>query len=87
MRNAESMYSFSRRASGTWTLHLEMGRISVTESMSCSEPMSHSALGPAPPMQIMGTPARWALATAVTTSVMPGPAVTRHTPGLPVTRA
>jgi hypothetical protein len=64
-----------------------MGRIRVTQSMSCSEPMSHKIFGPAPPMTTMGIPARWALATAVTTSVTPGPAVTAHTPGRPVTRA
>jgi hypothetical protein len=76
-----------RRTSGTCTLHFVIGRISVTESMSWSEPMSQRAFGPAPPMQTIGTPARCALATAVTTSVMPGPAVTRQTPGRPVTRA
>ena len=35
-----------RRVSGTCTLHLVMGRISVTASMSCSEPMSHERLRP-----------------------------------------
>ena len=49
--------------------------------------MSASARGPAPPMTTIGMPARCALATAVTTSVTPGPAVTAHTPGRPVTRA
>ena len=42
--------------------------------------MSDNALGPAPPMQTSGTCARCALATAVTTSVTPGPAVTAQTP-------
>ena len=87
MRIAESMYSPMRRVSGTWTLHLVMDRMSETQSMSCSEPMSVRRRGPAPPMQIIGIPARCAFATAVTTSVTPGPAVTAHTPGRPVTRA
>ncbi len=81
------MYSPMRRTSGTCTLHFVMGRISVTASMSCKEPMSQSARGPAPPMTIIGMPARCAFATAVTTSVTPGPAVTAQTPGRPVTRA
>lgn len=87
MRIAESMYSAMRRVSGTCTLHFVIDRMSDTQSMSWSEPMSVSKRGPAPPMQIIGMPARCAFATAVTTSVTPGPAVTAQTPGLPVTRA
>ncbi len=87
MRMAESMYSAMRRVSGTCTLHFVIGFMSETQSMSCSEPMSVSSRGPAPPMHSIGMPARCALATAVTTSVTPGPAVTAHTPGSPVTRA
>ena len=42
--------------------------------------MSESSFGPAPPRTIIGIPPRCALATAVTTSVTPGPAVTAQTP-------
>ncbi len=86
-RKAESTYSWMRSVEGTATLHLVMGRISSTWFMSWREPMSCRARGPAPPKTTMGMPPRWALATAVTTSVTPGPAVTAHTPGRPVTRA
>jgi hypothetical protein len=67
--------------------HLQTGVISRTESSSCNEPMSESDLGAAPPMQTIGTPARCAVARAVTVLVTPGPAVTSATPGRPVTRA
>ena len=40
------MYSAMRRVSGTCTAHFVMGRISATWSMSWSEPMSQSSLGP-----------------------------------------
>ena len=41
---------------------------------------------PCPPITSIGVWARKALATPVTVSVVPGPAVTTATPGLPVTR-
>ncbi len=86
MRNAASTYPSMRRVSATRTALFVIERIKPTASMSCSEPMSASASGPAPPRQIIGTPARCALATAVTTSVTPGPAVTAQTPGRSPTR-
>ncbi len=76
-----------RRVSPTRTDHLVIDRIRSRWFMSCSEPMSASCDGPAPPRMMRGTPARCALAAAVTTSVTPGPAVTAQTPGLPVMRA
>ena len=45
--------------------------------------MSQSAFGPAPPMTTIGTPARCAFATAVTTSVTPGPGGDRAHAGPP----
>ena len=62
-----------RRPSGTETAHLVIGRMSSTWFMSCSEPMSANGRGPCPPMMIIGTLARCALATPVTASVRPGP--------------
>ena len=71
-------------SSGTCTLHLVIGRISVDVVHVLERAhVGRARLGPAPPMTIIGMPARCALATAVTTSVTPGPAVTAHTPGPP----
>ena len=85
-RNAASRYSPMRSVDGTDTLHFVIERMSSTWFMSWSEPMSASARGPAPPITIIGTAARCAFATAVTVSVTPGPAVTAHTPTVPVMR-
>ncbi len=70
----------------TVVANLVMGRIRPTWSSSCSEPMWAWWRGPWPPMTSMGVWARQALATAVTVSVVPGPAVTTAQPGMPVRR-
>lgn len=87
LRNAMARKSGMRRVSGTWIDHLVIDRSRVTWSISCNEPMPEKKRGPCPPMRIIGTPPRIALAAAVTASVTPGPAVTTATPGLPVARA
>ena len=71
----------------TVALQRVIERIRVTWSISCRLPISRKAFGPWPPSTIIGMPPRQAWATAVTTSVMPGPAVTAQTPTLPVARA
>ena len=86
-RNAVETYSPSRRALGTETAHFVIGRIRSTWFMSCSPPMSWNSRGAWPPMITSGMLARYAVATPVTASVSPGPAVTIATPGWPVTRA
>ena len=49
--------------------------------------MSWKKRGACPPITTIGMLARQAVATPVTASVSPGPAVTIATPGCPVTRA
>jgi hypothetical protein len=56
-------------------------------SISAGAPIPESARGDAPPMHTIGTEAREAFAIAVTTSVIPGPAVATTTPGMPLTLA
>ena len=55
--------------------------------ISCREPRPWLNVGAAPPMSSSGTLAAQALATPVTASVTPGPAVTMATPMPRVRRA
>ena len=67
--------------------HFVIGRIiSTVPGISCSAPMSDVRSGAAPPMTSIGLAFWYAVATAVTTSVTPGPAVTTATPHLRVRR-
>src|SRR5213080_3764811 len=75
-RKALATYSPSRRACGTDTAHLVIGFIRSTCAMSWSPPMSWKKRGACPPMTTIGMLARQAVATPVTASVSPGPAVT-----------
>ena len=63
------------------------GSTSGACSMSCSAPRPCSAVGAAPPSSSTGDCASWAFLSAVMVLVMPGPAVTAATPGVPVSRA
>jgi hypothetical protein len=62
-------------------------RSTASCSMSCSAPRPLVRVAAAPPSSTMGDSAIWAFFTAVTVLVMPGPAVTHATPGMPVSRA
>jgi hypothetical protein len=62
---------------------LVIGRITPMWSISWSEPRRRLAKGPWPPKTRIGEFARQALATPVTPSVTPGPAVMAATPILP----
>ncbi len=79
--------------SGIWrvsdTVHepLVMGLRRSTCSTSWSEPRPRRPRGAAPPISSSGLLAEYALATPVTASVTPGPAVTAATPILRVSRA
>ncbi len=75
------------RVSATDHDPLVMGRSSATCSISCSAPSPRSPSGAAPPISNSGLRAAYALATPVTASVTPGPAVTIATPTLRVRRA
>ena len=66
---------------------LTCGATSGRWSMSCSAPRPCSAVGAAPPSSITGDCASCAFFSAVIVLVMPGPAVTAATPGMPVSRA
>jgi hypothetical protein len=71
----------------TWTESFVTGRKSPTRSSSwnASRPCCASAAPPA--MATTGECATYAPAMPVTRFVAPGPLVTRHTAGAPVTRA
>ena len=58
------------------TTPLVIGRRSATCSISCSAPSPRRPSGAAPPIRSSGLRAAYALATPVTASVTPGPAVT-----------
>ena len=79
--------------SGIWrvsaTVHepFVIGRSSATCSVSCRAPRPRRPSGAAPPISSSGLRAEKALATPVTASVTPGPAVTTATPMLRVSRA
>ena len=75
------------RVSATDHEPLVMGRSRPTCSVSWSAPSPRSPSGAAPPMRSTGLRAEYALATPVTASVTPGPAVTTATPILRVSRA
>src|SRR3989475_10643661 len=64
-----------------------IGRSSATCSISWRAPRPRKPSGAAPPMRSTGLRAEYALATPVTASVTPGPAVTIATPRLRVRRA
>ena len=67
--------------------HFVIGRIiSTVPGISCSAPISDVLSGAAPPITSIGLAFWYAVATAVTTSVTPGPAVTTATPHLRVSR-
>ena len=71
----------------TWIDSFVTGRKSATRSSSwkASRPWIPSAEPPA--IATTGECATWAPAMPVTRFVAPGPLVTRHTAGMPVTRA
>ena len=75
------------RVSATVHAPLVTARSRPTCSVSCSAPSPRSPSGAAPPMSSSGLRAEYALATPVTASVTPGPAVTTATPTLRVRRA
>ncbi|MFY0577790.1 hypothetical protein ACN28S_28835 [Cystobacter fuscus] len=91
----------STRANRRWklcasTMPADMAlawRNSSTVFTPCVPVLSWMALRPkrsvatCPLMASSGTPSRCAEATPVSALVAPGPAVTRHTPSLPVARA
>ncbi len=79
--------SATRSVEGTVAANLVIGVIMSTCGRSCSEPILCWLSAPWPPMRSMGLSALKALATPVTASVVPGPAVTTAQPGLPVIRA
>ena len=76
-----------RLVNGTVADHLVIGRIiSTVPGISWSAPISEVLSGAAPPMTSIGLAFWYAVATAVTVSVTPGPAVTSATPHLRVRR-
>ena len=75
------------RVSDTVQEPLVMGLRRSTCSTSWSEPSPRRPRGAAPPIRSRGLRAEYALATPVTASVTPGPAVTAATPMLRVSRA
>ncbi len=79
--------SAARAVSGTVAANLVIGVIMSTCGRSWRDPILCWVWAPCPPISSMGDSARKALATPVTASVVPGPAVTTAQPGLPVTRA
>lgn len=79
--------SAARAVSGTVAANLVIGVIMSTCGRSCSDPILCCVWAPWPPISSIGDSARKALATPVTASVVPGPAVTTAQPGLPVMRA
>jgi hypothetical protein len=76
--------SATRSVPGTVAENLLMGAIMSTWGRSCSEPILCWLSAPWPPISSIGLSARKALATPVTASVVPGPAVTTAHPGRPV---
>ena len=86
-RKAIEHMSATRSVVTTLPANLVIGFMMSTWGRSCSEPILCWLRAPCPPISRNGLSARKALATPVTASVVPGPAVTTAQPGLPVTRA
>ena len=79
--------SATRSVVRTLDANFVIGFMRSTCGRSCREPMRCWLSAPWPPIRSIGLSARSALATPVTASVVPGPAVTTAQPGRPVTRA
>ena len=86
-RKAIETMSATRSVVTTLEANFVIGFIMSTCGRSWSEPIRCWLSAPWPPISSIGLSARSALATPVTASVVPGPAVTTAQPGLPVTRA
>ena len=75
-------YSGIRRGSNTVRAHLVTGATMACWSISCKESLSFSSTPDLPEIIRKGAFDIYAPATPVRALVKPGPAVTRHTPGV-----